>query len=109
MHNQRMNYQLVLQFPLTDATADDFDKLLMIESQLELALREKHQVDGHDIGTGEMNIFIFTNEPNETFELAKKTLSEKDFTFMTAAFRDMNGDKYSVIWPENYNGEFEIK
>ena len=104
-----MNYQLVIQFPLTDASADDFDKLLVIENELDLTLRDTHQVDGHDIGSGEMNIFIFTNNPNEAFELAKNTLSEKDLNKIMVAFRDINSDKYSVIWPENYNGDFRIK
>ncbi|MCK4744357.1 MAG: hypothetical protein KAT25_11100 [Sulfuriflexus sp.] len=81
----------------------------MIENELELVLRDHHQVDGHDIGAGEMNIFIHTNDPNETFELAKKTLSKKDLEIISVAFRDMKGDEYSVIWPENYNGEFRIK
>jgi len=104
-----MNYQLVIQFPLTDASADDFDKLLVIENELDLALRDAHQVDGHDIGSGEMNIFIFTNNPNEAFKLAKNTLSEKDLNKIMVAFREINSDKYSVIWPENYNGDFRIK
>jgi len=104
-----MNYKLVIQFPLTDASADDFDKLLVIENELDLTLRDAHQVDGHDIGSGEMNIFIFTNNPNEAFKLAKNTLSEKDLNKIMVAFREINSDKYSVIWPENYNGDFRIK
>jgi hypothetical protein len=104
-----MNYQLVMQFPLTDASADDFDRLLMIENELELVMRDNHQVDRHDIGAGEMNIFIRTNNPNEAFELAKSTLSENDMETISVAFRDMKGDKYTVIWPENYNKEFTIK
>ena len=104
-----MNYQLVIQFPLADASADDFDRLLMIENELGLALRGKHKVDGHDIGPGEMNIFIHTNDPDEAFELVKKTLSENDLETILAAFRDMKGNKYSVIWPDNYNDEFTIK
>lgn len=104
-----MNYQLVIQFPLTDATADEFDRLLMIENELELVLRDKHIVDGHDIGAGEMNIFIHTNDPEEAFELAKTTLTEKDLEKISVAFRDMIGDQYSVLWPKNYDGEFRIK
>jgi len=104
-----MNYQLVIQFPLTNASADDFDRFLMIENELELALRNTHQVDGHHIGAGEMNIFINTNDPDEAFELAKNTLSEKDLEVISVAFRDMEGEEYSVLWPENYDGEFRIK
>ena len=104
-----MNYQLILQFSLTDASANDFDRLLMIENELDLVLRDKHQVDGHDIGSNEMNIFIHTNDPNEAFGLAKNILSEKDLEILLVAFRDVKDDKYSVMWPENYKGEFKIK
>ena len=104
-----MNYQLVIQFPLSDASADDFDQLLVIENKLDLALRYKHQVDGHDIGSGEMNIFIHTNDPTEAFRISKDALSEKDLEIVMVAFRELNGDKYSVLWPENFDGEFRIK
>ena len=104
-----MNYQLVIQFPLTGATANDFDQLLIIENALELTLRNSHQVDGHDIGSGAMNIFIHTNDPNEAFKLAKNALSEKDLNEITVAFRDLNSEEYSVIWPENHNSVFIIK
>ena len=104
-----MDYQLVIQFPLSDATADDFDQLLVIENKLDLVLRSKHQVDGHDIGSGEMNIFIHTNNPAEAFRISKDVLSEKDLEIVTIAFRELNGDKYSVLWPDKFNGEFTIK
>ena len=104
-----MNYQLVIQFPLTDASADDFDRLLMIENKLDLALRDKHQVDGHDIGAGKINIFIHTNNPVEAFELAKSTLSDNDMKTISVAFKDIDGDIYSVVWPENHNDVFTIK
>ena len=104
-----MNYQLVIQFPLTDSSAVDFDRLLMIENELDLALRDNHQVYGHDIGAGELNILIHTNDPNEAFELAKRILPKRDLEIISVAFRDTDGDEYSVIWPENYNGEFRIK
>ena len=108
MPNKKMNYQLVIQFPLADASADDFDRFLMIENELNLALRDKHRVDGHDIGSGEMNIFIHTNDPNEAFELAKNHFFEKDLEKISFAFKEMKGDKYTIIWPENDNDEFKI-
>jgi len=104
-----MNYQLVIKFQLSDASADDFDQFLVIENKLDLALRNKHQVDGHDIGSGEMNIFIHTNDPTEAFKISKNALSKKDLEIVTVAFRELNSDKYSVLWPENFDGEFTIK
>ena len=104
-----MNYQLVMQFPLTNASADDFDRLLMIENELELVLRGSHQVTGHDIGPSELNIFIHTNDPNEAFEQAKNALTKKELATILVAFKDIKDEKYSVLWPEHYRDEFTIK
>ncbi len=104
-----MKYQVVIQFPLAGASAEDFDRLLMIENELGLVLMGMHQVDGHDMGPDEMNIFIHTNDPDEAFELVKNTLPENYLETILAACRDMKSDKYSMIWPENYNDEFTIK
>lgn len=108
MTNKAMNYQLVIQFPLTDSSADDFDQLLMIENELNLSLRDKHQVNRHDLGSDVMNIYIHTDNPDEAFELVKNILSENDLNKITAAFSDIEGDDYSVIWPDIYNETFKI-
>ena len=104
-----MNYQLVIQFPITDASADDFDRLIMIETELGIVLRDQHNVDGHDLGTGEMNIFIHTDNPREAFHLARDVLSKADLETIVVAFREMTGEDYSVIWPENFGSEFGVK
>jgi len=109
MPNNKMNYQLVLQFPLSDAAAEDFDRLLMIENELELALRDNHHVHGHDIGSGVMNIFIHSNNPHETFKLVKNTLPENDFKKILIAVTDIKDNNYTVMWPVNYKNEFAIK
>ena len=104
-----MEYQLVIQFPIHEATAEDFDRLIMIENELGVTLGKQHDVDGHDLGSGEMNIFIHTNDPNEAFEFAKNTLSDKDLNSISVAYRNMDGEIYTVIWPNNYSGEFKIR
>lgn len=104
-----MDYQLVIQFSLSDASADDFDQLLVIENRLDLALRYKHQVDGHDLGSDEMNIFINTNDPTEAFRISRDVLSEKELEIVTIALKELDGEKYSVLWPENFDDELRIK
>ncbi len=63
-----MQYQLVLQFPLAEDF--DFDALIELETKLTFELGSVHDVDGHDIGSGEVNIFILTNNPDEAFKNA---------------------------------------
>lgn len=104
-----MNYQLIIQFQLTDASVDDFDRLIMIENELRIILKDKHELDGHDLGSDKMNIFIHTDDPDDAIKLAKNVLSEKDLETVLIAFKEMKGEAYSVLWPENFNGEFKLR
>lgn len=102
-----MNYQLVLQFP--GNLIEDFDDILKLEMDLELTLREGHSVDGHDFGSGEMNIFIHTNDPEEAFSKAKGSLNKFDSLSYIAAYRNNEGETYTVIFPAKYSGVFCVK
>ncbi|HIF49968.1 MAG TPA: ABC transporter [Thiotrichaceae bacterium] len=104
-----MNYQLVIQFSLVDAGVEDFERLMMLENELRVVLREKHMVDGHDLGAEKMNIFINTDDPNEAFTLAKDVLIEADLKTILVAYRDFESEEYVFIWPEKFSGEFRIK
>lgn len=102
-----MKYQLVLQFP--GETEDDFDKLIEIEDELDVKLKGLAEVDGHDFGSSEMNIFILTDNPKQIFSLILQTLkNNKLFTDVKSAYRETTGDKYTILWPENLN-TFSIK
>lgn len=103
-----MKYQLVIQFPLT-GSVEDFERLITLENELRVVLRGEHEIDGHDLGAEEMNIFIHTDEPKQAFTLAKEVLSEKELKVVSVAYRDFDSEEYSVIWPENFHGEFRVK
>jgi hypothetical protein len=60
-----MKYQLVLQF--FGDSLQDYDALVALEDRLIEALESAHVVDGHDFGSGEMNIFVHTNDPIAAF------------------------------------------
>ena len=62
-----MEYMLVLQWP-SSSTAKELDLLISREDQIREDIGDHGNVDGHDIGSGEMNIFIFTEDPKATFE-----------------------------------------
>ena len=63
-----MQHQLVLQF--NGDSFEDYDAMLALEDELIEALGDTADIDGHDIGAGETNIFIFTSAPEQTFQLA---------------------------------------
>jgi len=101
-----MKYQLVLQFPAS--SAKDFDQLIEVEEELMKSLGSEHIVDGHDFGSGEMNLFIHTNDPINAFEKARKYLAPGHEQHLVAAYRDLKGNKYTVLWPKGYGKEFRV-
>ncbi len=69
---QANEYQLVIQW--SGAALIDYDSLIAVELELSDALPRSDDVDGHDMGCGEANIFIPTREPRRTFERASAVL-----------------------------------
>lgn len=71
-------------------------------------LEPDHEVDGHDFGSGQMNVFIHTDMPTVAFEAARSILESwgmrSDFR---AAFRDAEGEEFTVLWPPGL-AEFEV-
>jgi hypothetical protein len=102
-----MKYQLVLQFP--GEQIDDFDQMLKLELDLDLSLGAEHIVDGHDFGSGKMNIIIQTDNPKEAYNKARGSLHKLTKIEYIAAFRDLEGENYTVLYPSDYNGVFCVK
>ena len=70
-------YQLVLQWPAVSLR--DYDELIELESRIISEIGTLAEVDGHDMGVGEMNIFIHTDHPKLAFEKIKSLAGTKDF------------------------------
>lgn len=62
--------QLVFEWPASSEAGCRL--LLAVEETIRQGLGPIGLVDGHDIGAGEMNVFIHTDDPTGTFE---KTMS----------------------------------
>jgi hypothetical protein len=99
-------YQLVLQFL---AVSVDLDDLVAIEEELVAVVEPPATVDGHDFGSGEANIFILTDAPAATFDIVLPVLKglarDRD---ATVAYRTLNGEEFTVIWPKGFKGEFSV-
>ncbi len=102
-----MRYQLVLQFR-GDSLAD-YDQMIALEDRLIEDLGRSAKVDGHDCGSGETNIFIFTTGPAATFWRVRQRLKQENrLEAVTAAYRQVDGEQYTVLWPEGSTEEFHI-
>jgi hypothetical protein len=81
----------------------DFDALVAMGDRLDRAVGPNAMVDGHDIGSGEMNVFVFTDEPTETFATAQRVfVQDASWTDVRAAYRDLSKDEYTVLWPPGH-------
>ena len=101
-----MSYQLVLQLPVGEKT--DFDLLLDLEGRLEIGLGDSHDVDGHDFGSGEMNIFIYTANPNAAFSEIRQLVDFVEFPELQVAYRSIDEEEYTWLWPEGNSGSFSV-
>ncbi len=102
-----MRYILVLQWP--GSAAADYDALVEMEDLLESALGDSASVDGHDFGSGEMNIFLETDRPVEAFaEVVTVIGNTRRWANVRAAYRDATGERYEILWPETLQ-QFSVK
>lgn len=95
-----MKYQLAIQ--LSEKEYSDLDLIIDLEDELEDSLPED-DIDGHDIGTGEINIYIHTNSPTKTLQTALTLLEQKRFDLkkIKVGYRDFNDEYYTPMWPDN--------
>ena len=91
-------YQLVLQFsPWGDRSLDD---LIALEERLEAITDLEAEVDGHDLGSGEANIFLITANPVRTVTHCIPAIgAEGLLPLLSAAFRKDGEERYSRVWP----------
>lgn len=94
---------------LPESAFSDFDELMDYEDALAETLGDEHEVDGHDIGSGEINFYVFTAEPSAAFNLVREArdgalLSHPE---LRAASRPVDGEKFEPLWPQGAN-DFKV-
>jgi len=93
-----MTYQLVIQFPQSGSA--DFETMVAIEHVLSEALIGSSEVDGHDAGSDEFNIFIWTDDPAGAFGVIERLPAIRPFLGrLRAAHRPVEGETFTPIYP----------
>jgi hypothetical protein len=105
-----MKYQLVLQWSSSALTYQaDYDRLLSLEHLIESGLDAISIVDGHDISSGEMNVFIHRDHPKVAFATVMRILEPKGHSSgMTAGYRKFEENEYTPVYPKDLN-HFSVK
>lgn len=94
-----MKYQLLLQWPTS--LFRGYDLLIALENAVIAGIGDLGKVDGHDMGSGEMNIFILTDRPDLAFERIKSIPKvARNLRKLRAAYRALDEDEYTPIYPE---------
>jgi len=101
-------FQLVLQFaPWGQRPLDD---LIALEDQLSAPDALGDSVDGHDIGSGEANIFIITSEPHNALRRALPIVAASTLSSVFAAgVRHLDDDFYKRCWPQGDDRTFIVR
>ena len=93
-----MNFQVVLQWPAS--SVNDFDRIIAVEDLLTEKLTELSEVDGHDFGSDQADIFVHTDDPHRTFNEIRTILSGHGlWPDARIAYRRLDGTEYSMLWP----------
>ena len=92
-------HQLVIQFP--ESAFPDFDELVGYEDVLILTLGDTHEVDGHDVGSGEVNFFVFTDDPTGALGTMRDARSGALLSHpeVRVAARLIEGEDLALLWP----------
>lgn len=92
-----MKYQLVLQFP---ADIMSYEDIIKIEGSMITVLQDKANIDGHDIGVGEVNFFVLTDDPKGVFKIIIGLLNKETRKCLKAAYRKTGSEEYVILWPK---------
>ena len=67
------------------------------------------EVDGHDAGSGEMNIFVFTDDPRKALTQIEAVLGSSDsWVDVRVAYREVGKSQFTILWPK-WLAQFEVK
>ncbi len=106
-HGQAMQHQLVLQ--LRRSSVEDPALVGVLETRIGEILGASAEMDGHDIGARDINLFILTPDPASAFRRSKPVLEELQLLDkVTAAHRVVGGAQFKVIWPLRVRSKFKI-
>lgn len=106
-----MKHQLVLQFQGDDS--DTLEKVIALEDQLieTLSSSTGAEVDGHEPGDGVINLFLLTKNAAKLWEKIEPLVEDaasEDLEINAVAFRPLDGEEFTVLWPTDFDGDFEV-
>ena len=105
-----MNYQLVLKFQGDDE--ETIDQVIELEDQLIDSLdgSKLAEVDGHEPGEGVVHLNLLTRNPGKVWEKIEplvEAAASENLEIVAVAYRQVDSEDFTVLWPTDFEGEFE--
>lgn len=101
---------LIIQFKMTGAPGE-LAWLHDIEDMFIQAFEQNGaaELDGHDYGSGTMNIFIRPQGPwGSVIDIVKAYLKHRELLKDATIVKRLPSDRYVVVWPLDFQGEFAL-
>ena len=93
-----MQHQLVIKFWRKSLADETF--LATIQDELKAVLGDDVTLDGYDVSAKEVNLFVLTPDPRQSFRRIKSALEAKGIEQgLSAAFRVVGGARFTSLWP----------
>lgn len=101
-----MQSQLVLKFR---RPALDTASVATLEQHLRDTLGDSVEMDGHNEGVRDIDVFIISEDPASTFRRCKPVLEQMQLLDrVVAAHRFVGGLQFKVIWPLRWGRKFSV-
>ena len=102
-----MNYQLVIKFWRQSLEEESF--LATVQEELKSVLGDAATLDGYDVSDKEINLFVVTPDPKQSFRRIKRVLeSRATMQGVSAAYRLIGGAQFTSIWPARAVRKFTL-
>ena len=102
-----MDYQLIIKFWRKSLANEDIHAT--IEAELKQALGEKVELEGYDVSRDEINLFMLTADPRQSFRKARDVLERMGIeNGVSSAYRLVGGAKFTSLWPLRTTRKFKL-
>ncbi|UNK48161.1 hypothetical protein MNR01_10265 [Lysobacter sp. S4-A87] len=102
-----MDYQLVIKFWRKSLADETF--LATIEGELKQALGDSAELDGYDVSKNEINLFMVTADPRQSFRRAREVLQRMGLVQgVSSAYRLVGGARFTSLWPLRSTRKFTL-
>jgi len=95
----------VIQFP--EELFASHDEVVAFEQRIGSYLPATCELDGHDIGSGTTNFFIYTAYPVAAYKILLRVSTRATQAKMRIAYRSTAGSTFTNLWPRRDPRPFE--